>query len=179
MVYIPSGTELLNPFQILKKIGVGEKMKVVDLGCGTMGHFVFPASHLVGEDGAVYAIDILKPALQGIESKAKLEGVANVHPVWSDIEILGGAKIKDGSMDIALLVNVSAKEGMIKEAMRLIKKGGKLLVVDWGKGAAPLGPPVEKRPDVEKIKTNAKKIGLRLEHEFKAGQYHFGLIFTK
>ncbi|NQU83923.1 MAG: class I SAM-dependent methyltransferase [Parcubacteria group bacterium] len=179
MTYKPSGTKLLNPLEILKNVGVQEGMIITDLGCGTMGHFVFPASHLVGEKGIVYAVDILKPALAGVESRAKMEGATNVKTIWSDIEILGGTKIKDGTVNITFVINVGAGSEMLKEAVRLTKKGGKILVIDWGKGASPLGPPPEKRPDTEKIKTDAKGLGLSLEKEFKAGPYHFGMTFIK
>lgn len=179
MVYIPSGTELLNPFEILKTAGVEEGMKIADMGCGTMGHFVFPASHLVGEKGVVYAVDILKSALGGIESRAKMEGVANTQAIWSDIEVFKGTKIKDGSVDIVFVINVGAKEAMMKESVRLIKKGGKLLIVDWEKSSSPFGPSSKSRPNKEEVKTNASNLGLKLEKEFKAGPYHFGMVFIK
>jgi ubiquinone/menaquinone biosynthesis C-methylase UbiE len=179
MTYIPSGTELLNPFEILKRAGIGEGMKIADLGCGTMGHFVFAASHLVGDRGAVYAIDILKSALAGIESRIKMEGVSNVQTIWSDIEVLGGTKVGNNEVDIAFLHNVGAKADMIREAARLIKPGGKLLIVDWEKTSAPFGPPTKNRPDPERIKKDAEEIGLKFLEEFKAGPYHFGIIFVK
>lgn len=178
-MYIPSGTELLNPFEILKNAGVTEGMKVADMGCGTQGHFVFPASHLVGKNGAVYAVDILKSALGAIESKIKLEGSNNIRTIWSDIEVFKGTKIQDGSIDMSFIINVGAKEAMIKEATRLIKKGGKLLVIDWEKVSAPFGPPTNKRPDKEKIKMDVANLGLTFEKEFKAGPYHFGMVFVK
>lgn len=179
MVYIPSGTELLNPFEILKKVGIGEGMKIADLGCGTQGHFAFPASHLVGDKGTVYAIDILKSALAGVESRAKMEGVSNVQIIWSDIEILGGTKTKDGEIDIAFLHNVGAKIDMMREAARLVKQGGKILIVDWDKTSAPFGPPTKNRPYPERIKKDAEEIGLKFLEEFKAGPYHFGMVFIK
>lgn len=179
MVYIPSGTELLNPFEILKRAGISEGMKIADLGCGTIGHFVFPASHLVGDKGAVYAVDILKSALAGIESRIKMEGVANVQTIWSDIEVVGGTKIENDSVDIAFLHNVSAKLDMMKEAARLVKSGGKLLIVDWDKTSTPFGPPTKNRPDPERIKKDAEEIGMKFLEEFKAGPYHFGIVFVK
>lgn len=178
-MYIPSGTELLNPFQILKTVGIQEGMKFADMGCGTQGHFVFPASHLVGETGVVYAVDILKSALAAVESRTKMAQVNNIETIWSDIEVYRGAKIKDDSLDVVSLINVGSNEAMLKEASRLIKKDGKLLIVDWEKTTAPFGPATKNRPDKERIKNDAKNLKLKFEGEFKAGPYHFGLIFIK
>lgn len=178
-------------------------MKVVDMGCGSSGHFVFPAAHMVGEKGKVYGVDILKSALAGIESRRKMEGVTNVETVWSDIEVLGGTKIASGSADMVLLVNNEPNEAMIKESARLVRDGlpataparhaplavagesrvlqagGKLVIVDWEKVASPFGPPTKDRLDKEETKKQIETLGLKFKEEFKAGPYHFGLIFVK
>jgi ubiquinone/menaquinone biosynthesis C-methylase UbiE len=179
MVYIPSGTELLNPAEILKRVGVAEGMKVADMGCGSSGHFVFPAARIVGGGGKVYAVDLLKSALAGVESRRKMEGVVNVEEVWSDIEVYGGAKIPDKSLDVVLLVNNQPNEAMLKESARLVKDGGRLAIVDWEKVAAPFGPPTKDRLDKEETKKRVEALGLKFSEEFKAGPYHFGLVFVK
>jgi len=118
--------------------------------------------------------------LSNIESKSRLQNFNNVAPVWSDIEILGGAKeIADGSCDAAILVNVHAKPAMMKEALRTLKKGGKLLLVDWKAAATPFGPPTKDRVSVEEAKKRAGELGLELSEEFEAGPHHWGLIYKK
>jgi ubiquinone/menaquinone biosynthesis C-methylase UbiE len=179
MPYIPSGTELLNPFNVLERVGLREGMNAADLGSGSIGHFVFPAARMVGKNGMVYAVDILKSALSGIESRAKIEGVTNVRTVWSDIEIVGATNIPPGSLDLVMLVNNLPKQTMVSEAARLTKPGGRVLVVDWKPTAAPFGPPSKDRVDKEAIKVMANTDKLQLKEEFEAGQYHYGLIFLK
>lgn len=169
----------MNPLQILQKAGLKEGMFVADMGCGTQGHFVFPAARIVGEKGVVYAVDILKSALAGVESQMKLQNAGNVKTVWSDIEIYGATKIKDASLDLVMLVNNLAKEAMLKEALRLVKPGGKLLVVDWKTAAAPFGPPTKDRILPEIMKKTVEGLGAKLEQEFEAGTYHYGLVFIK
>jgi len=34
---------------------------------------------------------------------------------------------------------------MLEESRRLLKKGGKLMIIDWKKGETPEGPPLELR----------------------------------
>lgn len=177
MPYIPSGSEVLNPKALVARMGAREGQIVADLGCGTQGHFVFPAAHAVGPKGKVYAVDILKSALSGVESRAKLEGVNNVETVWSDLEVYGATAVPE--LDLAMLINNLPKEAMLKEAARVVKKGGKLAVIDWKSEAAPLGPPSKDRVDKEKIKNLLASWRFRLVENFEAGPYHFGLVFVK
>ncbi len=179
MPTIPSTSELLNPKQILERAGIRQGMNVADMGCGAQGHFVFPAAQLVGKSGKVWAVDILKSALSAIESRARFENATNVEPLWSDIEIYKGTKIADASLDMVMLMNNLPKEAMIKEAVRLVKPGGKLVVVDWKITGTPFGPPSAKRREPTQIKIDVEKMGLKLIDEFEAGQYHYGLVFVK
>jgi ubiquinone/menaquinone biosynthesis C-methylase UbiE len=179
MPYIPSGGELLKPREILEAAGLTEGMTAADMGCGTQGHFVFAAARIVGERGKVYGVDILKSALSGVESQAKLQNAKNVETVWSDIEVYGATKIADASLDMVMLINNLPKEAMLREATRLIKPGGRLLVVDWKSAAAPFGPPSKDRVSPETIKNIAANFGLKLEKEWSAGEYHFALTFFK
>ena len=73
MPYMPTGRELIDPFKVLEAAGIRADMTVADFGCGTLGHYVFPAAQMVGTHGKVYAIDILKSVLDGVNSKKKME----------------------------------------------------------------------------------------------------------
>ena len=179
MPYIPSGTELLNPFQILERVGLREGMRCADLGAGAIGHFVFPAARMVGKGGIVYAVDILQSALSGIQSRMRMEGATNVKPIWSDIEVVGAAPITAGSLDLVLVVNNVPNEAIIREAVRILKPGGTLLVVDWKPGATPLGPPSKDRVDRERIKALGGAMRLVCIDTWEAGPYHYAVRFRK
>lgn len=181
---IATGNELLNTQQILQehlKIGSGEK--VADLGCGAMGFFVIQAAKLVGNQGLVYAIDVLKEVLSSVAGRAKVEGVSNVKTVWSDLEKYGATNIPAESLDAALLINTLFQTKnhleVMREAVRLLKEGGRLLIVEWEKNPTPFGPSTALRISPEKIKEMATSLNLELSQEFKAGNFHYGLIFIK
>lgn len=183
MVYISGGTSLLVPAEIFQHVGIRQGMKVADLGCGAHGHFSIPAARLVGKEGTAYAVDILKSVLQEVSKRANFEGVKNLKTVWSNLEIVGAAKIRNESLDVAMLINILFQskhhENVMQEAARMLKKGGKLLVVDWRQAHIPFGPPVVDRVDPSDVKKIAKKFGLSLLDEFSAGQFHYGLVFGK
>ena len=179
-----SGPEILNATQILKEILKITNGKIVaDLGAGISAYFTIESAKLVGDQGQVYALDIVKDILSAIDSKAKMAGLYNIKTVWSNLEMVGAAKIKDNTLDFALLVNTlfqSKKQPeMIAEAFRLLKNGGKLLIIDWRDTAPAFSPPEELQVNKKLISDTALQLGMELEQDFQAGPYHFGLIFIK
>ncbi len=177
------GGALIDTKLIMDKAQIGDKMKVAELGCGASGHFVFPAAKLVGKQGIIYAVDILKTVLENINRRARAENYSNIKTIWSNLEIFGATKIEAASLDVALLINIlyqsHKRAEILREAIRLIKKGGKVIVIEWKNIAAPFGPTAEEKVKKDLLELAAKKLGLNLDDEFEAGQYHYGLIFTK
>ncbi|OGY41579.1 MAG: hypothetical protein A2Y82_01135 [Candidatus Buchananbacteria bacterium RBG_13_36_9] len=180
---VSGGAQFIKPQEIIEKIQLTEGMKIADLGCGNLGYFIIPTAKIIGKSGTAYAVDIQKPVLEGVKSRAKLMGLTNVEYVWADLEKYGGTKIAEGSLDADFLINIlfqnKKHEEILKEAVRLLKKGGKLAVVDWKKVGIPFGPPVEIRVEPESIKNLAAKLSLQLVEQIDIGDYFWGLIFVK
>jgi ubiquinone/menaquinone biosynthesis C-methylase UbiE len=179
----PSNSILLDAPSVLTKAGVRAGTVVADLGCGTSGHFVIPASKMVGSAGHVYAVDILKSVLAGVESRAKLEGANSIETVWGNCEMLNGVKIADNTVDTTLVINnlylTKNRQAFLREASRLTKIGGKIVVIDWKTVASPLGPPAESRVASEAVRADADAVGLKFVEAWDPAPYFWGLIFTK
>ena len=167
----------LNPQTVLNELKIEGQMIAADFGSGSGGWAIPLAKRL--KFGKVYAIDILEEPLSALKSKAEIQRVYNIERVNSDVE--KGVKLPDFCCDLVLLTNllfqVEDKKRVLTEAKRVLKKGGKILVVDWFP-QAPQGP--EKgRVSAEEVKEMAKDLNLKLEKEFQAGVFHYGLVFTK
>ncbi|MFA6552901.1 MAG: methyltransferase domain-containing protein [Patescibacteria group bacterium] len=176
-------TIFLNAKEILKTLGVSHGQVVMDLGCGS-GYFVIEASRLVGDSGKVYAVDVQKPALSTVASKAATYGLTNIKTVWSDAEVYGAArKIKNASIDVMLLIQLFSQthkhQEVFREAVRMTKPEGQIVVVDWRPDRLTYGPPKSKRLSIEQIKALATHEGWSRAKEIAIGAYHFGLVFTK
>lgn len=176
-------TILFDIENILRKITVEEGQRVAELGCGNFGFFVWPLARLVGRRGLVYAVDILKNTLDEIRRQALKDNLPQVKIIWSNLEVFKATSIETNSLDLALLVNIlhqsDKKIDILREAVRLLKRNGKLLIVDWDNTDSPLGPSIENRVKLEALKIAAPKIGLDIKEEFTAGPFHWGLILTK
>ena len=182
MARIPVGRALLDPTLVLEAAGIRQEMQVADLGVGAVGQFLFAAAEMVGQRGHVFGVDILQPVLEANRSKAKQNGVDTVELIWGDLERLGGTRLPDNSIDLAILVNVIQviKKGQtLAEAMRILHTGGTLLVADWKPAGTALGPVPEKRLSKEEAADLVAKAGFVLAKEFEAGPFHYGLVFTK
>lgn len=180
---VSGGTQFLKPQELIAKLSITEGMHVADLGCGNLGYFIIPIAKLLGKEGKAYAVDVLKPVLEAVRSRAKLEGITNLETVWTNLEKVGSTPIPEASLDLALIINMlfqnkNHKE-ILKEANRLLKKGANLVVVDWKKIAIPLGPAVEMRLDPGEVKKMGSELNLQVIEEIELGDYFWGIIFVK
>ncbi|MBI4142561.1 methyltransferase domain-containing protein [Candidatus Uhrbacteria bacterium] len=177
------GTELLNPVQLLTRVGLRAGMHVADLGCGVTGHFIIPAARMVGKDGKAYAVDVQQSVLHAVASRAKSEGIAHLETVWSDIERVGATRIPVGTLDAVLIVTTllltSKRASVLQEAARLLKSGGLVLVIEWKPDATTVGPAAAQRITADTIRTAAQSAGLTERETFDAGPFHYGVLFVK
>jgi SAM-dependent methyltransferase len=104
------------------------------------------------------------------------------------LESPGGSGIKDGVVDLVLLHNVlfqsQKKADIIKEAGRVLKTGGTLVLIDWlltieAGGNSFSGPQGGWRISADDAKKIAQAEGLSFQRSLDAGESHYGLIFVK
>ncbi|MDI3496167.1 MAG: hypothetical protein PWQ35_188 [Patescibacteria group bacterium] len=176
-------TILFDIDKIINKMAIGERQRVAELGCGNFGFFTFPIAKLVGKNGVVFAVDIIKNYLEEIKKRAEEENLSQIKTVWANLEVFKGTKIESNSLDAAFLVNVlhqsNKRVDIIREAYRLLRTKGRLIIIDWSAVDSPLGPSPERKIKLESLKSAAVKLGFEVEEEFSAGPYHYGLILTK
>lgn len=175
----PSPIRFLNPDNIFSQLDIEEKMTIADLGCGS-GFMTIKAAQLVGENGTVYAVDIQKGVISEINSKIKLFNLRNIKPIWANLENVGSTEISESSVDLSLLVHIlhqsKIRPEVIKEAKRITKPKGKILVVDWQKGKTMLGTPEKTRASKETLLKEAEAQGLRFLKDIKTDPSHYGFL---
>lgn len=182
MRILPTGRALIDPDKALVEAGIRERMHVADFGVGSVGHFLMPAAKLVGPEGRVYGVDILKSVLQAAQSRARMAGLSNVEYVWGNLEKVGGSRLPNDAMDMVILVNLLhalKNSEVVQEARRVLGSGGLLLVIDWKQAGALMGPRPEQRLTKEEATAIASRAALKLKKEFDPGPRHYGLVFEK
>lgn len=171
---------ILNPAELVAKLLLRDTSHVADLGAG-FGIFTFPAADRVS-GGKVYAVEIQKPLLHAISKKIAEGKYKNIEVISGDIEKRGGTKIANGAMDAVILSNtlfqLEDKPAAAREIKRILKPGGKLLLVDWMENPAKFGPPKEHIVSQEKAAEIFAEEGFSAKQELHAGEYHYGIIFS-
>lgn len=174
--------KFLNPDEIIKKLPISSGMKVAHFGCGA-GYFTFSVARKVGSDGIVYALDVLEQKVEIIKSQARLERILNIVARKANLEDSGGSKIEDDSMDWVIIVNMlyenTKKNRILMEAKRILKKSGRILLIDWNDSNNLIGPEISSRISKGELIKLARKNGLGILEEIPVNDFHFGLVLAK
>jgi len=172
----------MNPDEIVKKLDIKSGMTVADFGCGA-GYFTIPIAKLVRNSGKVYAVDVLSSALETITSKARLYGLMNIESVRANIEVVGGSKLKDKSVDLVMLANIlfqcTDHNSVLTEAKRILKDAGRIVIIDWVPKKIPLGSKFEHCLSEDYTKKLAIKNSLKFICNIDISDHHYCMIFKK
>jgi len=169
-----------HPKRNVLEFGVQPGMKVADFGAGS-GAYVLALAERLGNSGHIYAIDIQRDLLRRIQREAEARGWKNVEIIWNDLEQPKGSHISDRHLDLVLISNllfqIGSKDTLFKEAKRILKHRGTLVVIDWSGSFGGLGPLAKEVVSKDTAIALAQASGFDLVREFTAGANHYGLIF--
>lgn len=172
--------KFLDPNDAVKQFGVYGTMDVADLGAGA-GHFSLAAAGRL-EGGRLFAVDIEKEMLSRLVAEAHSGGLSNVHALWGDLAKLTGVPLADAAIDRAIAANVlfqvHDRDAFIQEIKRMVKPGGKVLLIDW-KDTHSYGPDMKYKVTEEIAVTLFRRHGFEKERDIEVGDLHYGMIFTR
>lgn len=174
--------KFVDPQLIVDKLEINLGMKVADFGCGA-GFFSLPIAKKIGEEGKVYALDVLPAKLESVESQAKTLNLTNIIAQRVNLEALEGSKLESESVDWVIMKDIlfqnKGKDKILKEARRVLKKGGQALIIEWNNEDTNIGPEKGLRIFKETLLELARKDGWIMDREIEVGNFHYGLILKK
>lgn len=132
------GTHRLMKRVAVEMSGVRVGHRVLDLAGGT-GDMAALFAPIVGSEGAVTLADI-NPAMMGVGRDRLLnQGLTNVSFCQANAEALPFADASFNALSIAFgLRNVTDKDAALREMNRVLKPGGRLLVLEFSRPENPL-----------------------------------------
>ncbi len=170
------------PEDNLKELRLQDGMQVVDLGAGA-GSYAKPSARMVAPGGTVVAVEVQRELLDRLKLECEREGIKNLEVIWANIEKLGGTKLRDASMDRAILSNVLFQAddqlGTIRETARILKPEGLLLFIDWSDSFAGMGDLSPKLISPTDAQNLFESNGFVFEKKIEAGSHHYGIIFRR
>jgi ubiquinone/menaquinone biosynthesis C-methylase UbiE len=171
-----------NPDDNIRELGLKPGEKVVIFGSGSGGHTLAAARALKG-NGTIYGIESRAHLVEKLKKEASEHHHMNVRVIDGNVERMGGTSLSSLSTDTVIIPDTffshTNKEGILKEADRILKPGGRVLVVDWIASFGGAGPQPEDVFPEDKALKLAKDSGFIYDRRFSAGSYHYALIFHK
>ncbi len=174
----PERRQWQNPEEILLGAGLRPGMTFIDIGCGE-GFFSFPAAHIVGKGGRVYAFDINDEAIGQLAIQAREERLDQLIPKTGTGE---DTMICEGCADMVFfginLHDFRDPKKVLSNARIMLRSEGVLVDLDWIDLPMEFGPPLEKRFSKERATDLMKSAGFRIVSTSEAGPYHYLVIAT-
>jgi ubiquinone/menaquinone biosynthesis C-methylase UbiE len=166
------------PETTLKEVGLRLGMVFMDIGCGD-GFFTLPAAQLVGEKGAVYAVDADAAVVEKLKDKAMEKGLKNitVNAALAEETVLC-TECADIVFYSRVLHDFKDPAKVLLNAKRMLKPAGTLVNLDWKKKPTMFGPPTRIRFSEEEAADLIKAAGFTIEKVKSAGS-NFYIIIAK
>ena len=146
--------------------------------------FSIPAAEKISGTGVIYALDIQEPPLALLRKRAREKHLYNIQTIRSDLEKHGGSHLKDAAADRVIIANIlfqaPDKNAVLREAFRILKKSGKLIIVEWrSDSTGSIGPRRAGRITKEALIDLLAAHPASYEKEFDIGDHHYGIVYKK
>jgi len=170
-----------DPKKIIDQLMISAGQHIADFGAGSGAYTLAIAEKLKGNiESRIFAVDIQKDLLARIDTEAKDKHLSSVHVIWGDIEEEAGSRLKIDSIDAVLIANtlfqVEAPKEALKEAKRVLKPRGQLIIIDWSESFGNIGPTPENVITETIAKSLSEEVGFAFEKNINAGEHHYGCI---
>ena len=173
----PKRLKILNPEVIWTKADLRDAEVVVDIGAGT-GFFALPFSKNL-KAGKIYACDTSDVMIEWMKNNLPVESQGMIIPLKM---AESSVPLHDSIANLVYMINLHHELEdpvmILKESFRILRDGGKLIIIDWKKEETPEGPPLAIRVTEETIErqmlacdfTNIKKHAVLPYHNFLIGE---------
>jgi ubiquinone/menaquinone biosynthesis C-methylase UbiE len=174
----PRRLEYLDPDLIWERAALKEPEILIDIGAGT-GFFALLFGRKM-KKGKVYACDMSEKMVEWMDQNLPAESRGIVIPVRTEESAV---PLSDDIADAVYMINLHHEledpPAVLREAFRLLKRGGRVLIIDWKKADSPEGPPLEIRVTEETVEGQMRGCGFANIMKFNVLPYHFFLVGEK
>jgi len=168
----PSRDEWQKPHDVITALGLKPTDTIADIGAGT-GYF---ARRFALHAGKVYAVDIDEKLLEIARDHAP----PNLETILAapDDPRIPSAKI-DTIFFCDVLHHIDNRPAYYAKLAKALKKGGRIVVIDFYKKELPVGPPPEMKLSAEEITAEFQKAGFALAKQLDVLPYQYYLFFER
>jgi arsenite methyltransferase len=165
------------PDEVIKNLNLKKGDFIADIGAGS-GYFTFRFAQHVGASGRIYAVDINPDMILYMNRHVRDTGINNVITVLSEAN---DPLLAANSIDIFFVCNtwhhVSDRPHYLALIKKILKPGGRIVILDYKKEQLPVGPPTDMKMAREEVLKELDAAGFRLSREFSFLPYQYFLEF--
>ncbi|HTD25675.1 MAG TPA: methyltransferase domain-containing protein [Candidatus Elarobacter sp.] len=173
----PDRARWQQPERVVETLRLRPGMTVADLGAGT-GYFARRFAAAVGPAGKVLALDTEPEMLEELRRRAPDATNIETRRVEPEDPGLGPA-----SVDRIFICNTGhhlhERVRYYAKLRRALRRGGRLVLVDFYKRALPVGPPAQEKVSRAETQREAEAAGFRLRASHTFLPYQYFLEFTR
>ncbi|MCB2193810.1 MAG: class I SAM-dependent methyltransferase [Deltaproteobacteria bacterium] len=150
-----SSYAMQDPEHLWRVLGLDFGTRLADLGCGP-GEYALEAARRVGPQGHVWALDKDGHTLEALAKVAQARGLNNLTTLTADLR--QPLPLDDAVADICLLAMMLhtikftlAEGGLFREVRRILRRGGRMAVINFSMADFSFGPPPHLRITPEEL----------------------------
>ncbi len=172
----PARLEMIPPEYIWKKLDPARHTNMVEIGAGT-GLFSKAFQTLSGE-GKTFAIDVSEIMVEWMQQNVVPEN-PDIIPLKTDGTSL---PFQDETVDLVFTITVHHElenpTGLLTEANRIMRPGGKIFIVDWNMNDPDHGPSTDIRCSPEQVSRQLESAGFH-NITIDNGLENFFIVFAE
>ncbi|MFN2341610.1 MAG: class I SAM-dependent methyltransferase [Halanaerobium sp.] len=143
----------LKPAEMLSELKLREGDIFIDIGAGN-GFFSLPAAEIVGESGKVYSVDVEIDMLLDLKHRAQQAGLTDRIEICKSEENDANLHQNADFMLFAYLFHeVEEKEKFLNNYFGFLKKGSRVVFIEWDPEKREEGPPLHHRIPSQELKS--------------------------
>lgn len=172
-----SSFDLVEPEKVFAELRLTPDTVLLDVACG-IGNYALAAAAYVGPQGAIHAVDLWEEGIAQLRAEAARRGLPQIRAQVTDVS--RNIPLPDASVDLALMATVlhdlaeaGTAAGTLAEVARVLRPGGRLVLIEFDKVDGPPGPPKAVRLSPEEAGALVAPFGFRAGEPVRVGPFTY------
>jgi ubiquinone/menaquinone biosynthesis C-methylase UbiE len=164
------------PHEVMEALAVKDGEVIADIGAGS-GYFTLRLAKHVGASGRVYAVDISPDMIRHLDTRVRDAGLTNVSTILAPPNDPQLPQPVDRFLIVDVWHHIEDQPGYLAKMKKLLKPGGRVVMIDFHKRELPVGPPLAMKIAREDLIKQMTANGFRVAAEHTFLPYQYFLVF--